>query len=118
MPHCIIEYAKDIEQIVTPQKLLSAVFQGAAKSQLFAKDTDIKARAIAYDHYQIGENKKHFIHVTLKILSGRTLEQRQTLSSLVITELSNEFISLNLTNISLTAEVCNMEKNSYEKRLL
>ena len=114
MPHCIIEYAKDIEPLVAPQKLISAVFQGAAKSQLFAKDSHIKTRAIAYDHYQIGTNKNHFVHVTLKILSGRTSEQRQHLSSLVLNELS----LLKFTDTSLTVEVCDIDKECYAKKLI
>ncbi|MFT5757172.1 MAG: 5-carboxymethyl-2-hydroxymuconate isomerase [Alteromonadaceae bacterium] len=113
MPHCIIEYAKNIEHSVTPQQLLNAVFQGTAKSQLFYKDTDIKTRAIAYEHYQIGAKKDDFVHVTIKILSGRTLTQRQHLSSLVLDALS----LLNFNDTSLTIEVIDMEKDSYTKKL-
>ncbi len=113
MPHCIIEYAKNIENLVKPQQLLNAVFQGAAKSQLFTKDTDIKTRSIAYDHYQIGDEKNDFVHVTIKILSGRTLLQRQHLSSLVLNSLS----SLNFNDTSLTVEIVDMEKESYVKKL-
>jgi 5-carboxymethyl-2-hydroxymuconate isomerase len=113
MPHCIIEYAKDIEKSVTPQQLLKAVFQGASKSQLFAKDTDIKTRAVVYDHYQIGNNKDKFVHVTIKILSGRTLEQRQHLSSLVLEQL----LTLNFSETSITIEVVDIDKDSYAKKL-
>jgi 5-carboxymethyl-2-hydroxymuconate isomerase len=113
MPHCIIEYAKDIEKSIAPQQLLQAVFKGAAQSQLFAKDTDIKTRAIAYQHHQIGEGSGDFLHVTIKILSGRTLDQRQYLSSLVL----NELISLNFSETSITIEIVDIEKASYEKKL-
>jgi len=113
MPHCIIEYAKDIEKSVKPQQMLKAVFQGASQSQLFSKDTDIKTRAIAYDHYQIADKKVDFVHVTIKILSGRTLVQRQHLSSLVLSEL----VALNFSDSSLTIEIVDIDKDSYEKKL-
>ncbi len=106
MPHCIIEHSLDVEQT----QLINAVYQGTLKSELF-EDDDIKTRSMAFDNYQTGSVKKSFIHVTAKILSGRTLEQRSMLSQSIMSELKK----LKYSSITLTVEVIEMERDSYAK---
>ena len=77
MPHCIIEYSKALEDKIKPTDLINKVYQGTFKSNLFI-DTDIKTRAISYKHHQTGEIKLNFVHITIKILSGRSKEQKIT----------------------------------------
>jgi 5-carboxymethyl-2-hydroxymuconate isomerase len=50
MPHCIIEYAKEVEQSLAVNALLLGVHQTVVGSQLF-EEQSIKTRAIAYEHY-------------------------------------------------------------------
>jgi 5-carboxymethyl-2-hydroxymuconate isomerase len=83
MPHCIIEYAKTLESQVTPNTLINAVYQGALQTELFNPNA-IKLRAIAYDHHQTGDQQEEFVHVTVRILSGRTVQQRTLLSDKVL----------------------------------
>lgn len=109
MPHCIIEHSNSIKS----DKLVSLVFKGALKSDLF-KDDDIKVRALEYVKYQTGNEKSNFVHVTLKILSGRNQDQKLSLSQLVLDELS----SISLKKCSLTVEVVDMDTNSYSKLLI
>lgn len=113
MPHCIIEYSEGLETSTNPTHLMNAVFQGALASTLFT-ESDIKTRALCYKHYQTGSEQKEFVHVILKILSGRTIEQRHDLSETVLKGLQ----ALELPAVSLTVEVCNMEKPSYAKAVL
>lgn len=113
MPHCILEYAKPLEAQLNPTKLLQAVYEGAYSSGLF-EGPDIKTRAIAYEDYLTGTDKKAFIHVTVKILNGRTDEQKQKLSSTVIKRLT----ALKLSDTSLTVEIVDMESYSYAKHLV
>lgn len=110
MPHCIVEYAKNLENHLYPTELVNTVYSGALKSQLFNAD-DIKVRASAYDHFTSGIRKQDFIHVTLKILSGRTPEQRTHLSQTVLSELA----LLPFASISMTVEVIDIDKSSYSK---
>ncbi|MGH1426802.1 MAG: 5-carboxymethyl-2-hydroxymuconate Delta-isomerase [Arenicella sp.] len=109
MPHCIIEHSKGLNDI----ELLQAVYQGALNSGLFS-EYDIKTRAIAYECFQTGPEKQHFIHVVVKILSGRSPKQKIMLSSDVLTQLK----SLSLSDISLTVEVVDIDKVSYAKQLI
>ena len=76
MPHCIIEYSKELENEITPSQLLKKVYQGTLKSNLFI-DTDIKTRTISFENYQTGNKKISFINITIRILSGRTQEQKK-----------------------------------------
>jgi len=108
MPHCLIEHSNDL----APLSLLTAVYDGAKKSQLFSNaDIKTRTRTLGFDDYQSGPIKAPFVHVTAKILSGRSLEQRTMLAQLILAELEK----LSLTATSLTVEVLEIEKASYAK---
>jgi len=108
VPHCIVEHSASLNS----ELILPLVFSGAMKSELFEIDgSDIKVRAIAYHNYLTGSAKSDFIHVTLKILSGRTVEQKQMLSKSVLVQ----FQKLELQICSLTVEVMDIERASYSK---
>ncbi|MGF1754062.1 5-carboxymethyl-2-hydroxymuconate isomerase [Vibrio makurazakiensis] len=111
MPHCIIEHSSSIESADLNQK----VFLGALESNLFEPDGgDIKVRSIAYENYQTGTVKEDFIHVTLRILSGRNDEDKLLLSNSVMFQL----ISVPLVGASLTVEVVDIDRNSYSKQVV
>ncbi|MGF1849148.1 5-carboxymethyl-2-hydroxymuconate Delta-isomerase [Vibrio lentus] len=108
MPHCIIEHSSSIKS----DELNNKVFLGALNSGLFEADgRDIKVRSIDYQNYQTGTTKADFIHVTLRILSGRSDENKATLSNTVMMQLE----SLSLVDASITIEVVDMDRNSYSK---
>jgi len=109
MPHCIIEYSHDIT--IKASALMCAVYEGALASNLF-EENHIKTRAIAYEHYQKGAEKDKFIHISTRILSGRTLEQRMMLSNKVLKKL----VALGLKSVTITVEVIEMERESYVKQ--
>ncbi|MBN1007446.1 5-carboxymethyl-2-hydroxymuconate Delta-isomerase [Amphritea pacifica] len=110
MPHCIIEFSDTLAPRLSPAKLVQTVYEGALKSGLFQAE-DIKTRALAYDHFLTGAAPADFIHVTIRILSGRTDEQKQLLSSTVLKGLTD----CNLAGISLTVEVVDIHSCSYAK---
>ena len=112
MPHCIIEYSNGIESTIDISTLVSAVYQGALSSALFAPE-DIKCRAIPYAHFHAGGDRVDFIHVVLKILQGRDTQQKTSLSRYVLMALE----TLPLTCISLTVEVVDIETSSYQKTI-
>jgi 5-carboxymethyl-2-hydroxymuconate isomerase len=108
VPHCIIEHSSTING----NDLLPLVFQGALNTSLFEDDgSDIKVRAQSFCDYQTGSTKSDFIHVVLKILSGRGASDKQKLSKLVL----EQIFSLNFKNCSITVEVVDMDKSSYAK---
>jgi len=112
MPHCIIEYSQDLEAEVEPLTLVRSVYHGAQESGLFS-DSDIKVRALAFNHFSTGNLRQDFVHVTVKILSGRNLEQRRKLTQSILAKLNNLFSK----SISLTVEIAEIEKESYAKSI-
>ena len=110
MPHCIVEHASSIQS----ESLIPLVFSGALDSGLFEPDgSDIKVRSIAYDGYLVGGQKSAFIHVVLKILAGRTDEQKKHLSKSVLEQLAGQ----QWGDCSITVEVAEMDRASYQKWL-
>lgn len=108
MPHCIIEHSQTIDA----EALMPLVYSGALQSQLFKADgSDIKVRALPYVACQAGGQQSDFIHVMLRILSGRTAEQKKNLSRLVLSELDSTGIS----HSSVTVEVVDIDRDSYSK---
>ena len=98
----------------TAGEVLQDFLNGALHSQLFLPDgADIKVRAIAYKNFKIGDGKASFVHVVAKILADRTDEQKQRLSQEIIKKLSD----LGHQDISITVEVVDMERQSYQKHL-
>jgi 5-carboxymethyl-2-hydroxymuconate isomerase len=118
MPHCIIEYSEELTQKIEIKDVMSAVFEAALQSALFSS-TDIKIRAIPFTYFyskndnEDVQNQQRFIHVCCKILSGRNLEQRQKLSELVLSHLK----SFGIESVSISVEIVDMERESYNKRL-
>jgi 5-carboxymethyl-2-hydroxymuconate isomerase len=118
MPHCIIEYSEELNKELKVNQLMSAVFTGAVQSLLFTK-ADIKVRVLPYEYFYTEvtdesiDNKQRFIHVCYKILSGRTQEQRQKLSRLVLSHLNQ----LKIIATSISVEIVDMERESYNKKI-
>lgn len=106
MPHCIIEHSDNFDTQV--KQLMDSVYEGAAASGLF-NSSDIKTRTLSFSHYQVGNKTSPFIHVSAKILSGRTDQQKNTLS----TEILNKLIALNLPEHILTIEVIDIHRASH-----
>jgi 5-carboxymethyl-2-hydroxymuconate isomerase len=117
MPHCIIEYSKELDHELDIDEVMFAVFSGAVQSLLFSS-TDIKVRAIPFKYFyaesEDNNNQQRFIHVCCKILSGRNLEQRQKLSELVLSQLN----AFEIKSVSVSVEIVDMERESYNKRVI
>jgi len=113
VPHCIIEYSKDLENSVKPLALINAVHQGAVASKLF-DESHIKTRTRSYEVYKTGISDNAFIHVTARILSGRTVAQKAGLSTEILAELK----MLGLSGVTMTVQICDIESESYAKAVL
>ncbi len=113
MPHCIIEYSRTLESQVSPSVLVETVHQAAVASALFDV-THIKTRALTYAHFQSGSAQADFIHVTIRLHAGRTVEQKKHLSSLVL----NHLASIKLSAVTITIETVDMDSASYVKQVV
>ncbi|MCL1080219.1 5-carboxymethyl-2-hydroxymuconate isomerase [Parashewanella spongiae] len=109
MPHCIIEHSDDFNSSI----LVEAVFKGALTSRLF-ESQDIKVRAQPFSHYQVGFKRSAFIHVTLRMMSGRGYEQKVNLVQSVVEQLKG----LNYDEVSITTEIQEIDERTYCKQLV
>ncbi len=107
MPHCIIEYSRELEPTLDLNELLNNVYQGTSDSGLFGA-SQIKTRAIPYDHHLTEAAKADFIHIAIRILSGRTDEQKETLTASVLGKVKEV-----LDDIPVTIEVVDIHRSSY-----
>ena len=108
MPHGVIEHGGLTEEKI--EQVMEAVFHGCRDSGLFL-DQDIKVRAITYTSFMLPSVLSSFVHVSLKIIAGRTPDQKRALSKHVFDRLC----SLQLKACSITVEVCDIDGNSYQK---
>lgn len=113
MPHCIIEYSQDVVEQVSIDDLVEATFQAALSSGLFPA-YDIKTRAVAYRYHQTGTTHDSFVHVTVRLLSGRDGEQKSDLSEKILAQIEPILPSV----VSVGVEICDMHRESYRKRVL
>lgn len=113
MPHCVIEYARPLADKCDLSELLRRVHQAAFDSGLFGLE-DIKTRALAVDHYLTGSGNAEFVHINLKILSGRSAEQKQQLSQRVL-DAAVSFLGDLIASCSV--EVSDMDRASYAKKV-
>ncbi|WP_299729181.1 5-carboxymethyl-2-hydroxymuconate Delta-isomerase [uncultured Endozoicomonas sp.] len=113
MPHFIIECSRSIEKFTLPDQLMSSVFQSAVQSGLF-NETDIKVRVQPFDHYLLPVKRMDFIHVTARILSGRSEEQKQLLSENVMDALAG----FGFKNTLVSVDVEDSNRAVYLKRVV
>ncbi|WP_394147901.1 5-carboxymethyl-2-hydroxymuconate Delta-isomerase [Shewanella atlantica] len=113
MPHCIIEYSAPLADKIDIKHLIQRVHHGAIDAELFERSA-IKTRAIRCEDYQVGDNHLgSFIHITIKIMPGRTDEQKNHLLTTVYDSIAAETSCV----CSLTLEVIDINAKAYAKHL-
>ena len=113
MPHCIIEYSSGATDCIEIGDLVAAVHQGVLSSGLF-DEYDIKTRAVAYTHHRTGATRDSFVHVTVRLLSGRDDAQKADLSEKLLAQIEPLLPAV----VSVGVEICDMHRDSYRKRVL
>jgi 5-carboxymethyl-2-hydroxymuconate isomerase len=99
MPHILLEYSAPN---LTPHAdaLLRAAYDAVVASGLFQYES-IKARHIAYDAFILPQGAQSFAHIAVKILDGRTLEQRSAVSDAVFAAVQATGIAIATLSIAL-----------------
>lgn len=114
MPHCIVEYSQTLENDTCIQQVMQKVFDAALSTALFDAQ-DIKTRALAYTPKHIGGDQSvDFVHVTMRILCGRSTEQKQKLSETVFQAISGLFTR----PVALSVDIYDIDKQTYRKQKL
>ncbi len=113
MPHVIIEYADILEAQVTRKNLVNTIHQTVEKSGLFSP-ADIRSRTQSFDRFRLGVTQHSFLHITIRLLSGRTDEQKLELTQSIIQAVQ----SLSLTDVQISCECVEIHNASYQQMLL
>ena len=108
MPHFILDCSSDVITQVPIEVILKEVYYTAARTNLF-KLGDIKVRIQPFDHYDVGNERKNFIHVFAHVMEGRTTEQKADLSHRVVSKLKELFPSVPVISMN----VVEFEKATY-----
>lgn len=110
MPHVIIDYSAPLEDQVSRQTLLDTAHQATESSGLF-NAVDIRSRSQSFDNFHLGAEQNNFLHVTVKLLSGRSDEQKTALTKSIITALQQ----LSLNDVLMSCECVEIHNESYQR---
>lgn len=79
MPHMTLEYTENIESEINVNDLLKKMNASLISHEGLFSPQGIRSRAIKLTDYLVGDgtNNDAFVHVTLKIASGRTKEAKK-----------------------------------------
>jgi 5-carboxymethyl-2-hydroxymuconate isomerase len=118
MPHVTLEYTNNIDSF-DKHEILRGLNRVLAATGHF-DEIDIKSRAVLCDHFVIGTSAdpRAFIHVTLSILSGRSPEVKRSLTKALVEELHSAFSNQSRQHLQITAEVLDIERESYAKTVI
>ncbi|MBS0428912.1 MAG: 5-carboxymethyl-2-hydroxymuconate isomerase [Proteobacteria bacterium] len=120
MPHIVVEYTPNLADLPL-EAMLAAVTRELAGSPEVGDETDLKARAVCSDHFRVGlaESGRGFIHVTVRILAGRTPQAKRDFSDRVTKGMLARMPACRpgLT-AHLSVEVVDMDRESYRKTRL
>ncbi len=123
MPHVIIEHSSNIPKILV--KSLQAEIQNIMTSIVEGNfDADqCKARSFGFDEYLVGKSDQSsasFLHITIKILSGRSTEVRKKLAEKIsdfAQKIFAELVSkgLDTKRCDISVDVVEMDRDVYQK---
>ncbi len=79
-----------------------------------------KARSFSFDEYFVGrpdQSSSSFLHLTIKILSGRSAEVRKKLSIKSVELAEKFFLALNLPSkrCDISVDIVEMDRETYQK---
>lgn len=119
MPHLIIEHSGNIKRrsIAALENRIKEIMEAQAGN--FDAD-QCKCRSVAFDEYFNGhfdETESSFIHITLKVLTGRSVEVRKNLSQKIMEFVQKFYDDLNLPTkrCDLSVDIVEMERETYQK---
>ena len=111
MPHCIIECPERLNTVIDLNTLVKVVHDVTEDTGLFSAG-DVKSRLITTNHFLVGGENDYFIHVSVHILSGRTLTQKKGLSDSLAKVLCELLPSIEMVSV----EIRDIEIGSYSNR--
>lgn len=115
MPHLTLEYSSNLPA-PPARDLLASLNSALCASGEFA-GPDIKSRAFLCDQFQIDEGGEPaaFAHMTLRLMPGRSVAQRQRLAQGLLQALAAVLPAYPPLPVQLTVELVELAAPSYAK---
>ena len=116
MPHIVLECSRNISELCTTDTLIKEIYKGSVTADLF-NPSAIKTRIVFYDDYLIGDYENlrqgYFTHLTITMLAGRDIEQKELLKEHLYNCLANIFSESD--DVHFSVRVADVEKAAYKK---
>ena len=112
MPHFIIEHGNAFRCQEERKAALELALQCGETSGVMARK-DIKARLVSCPDFLAADGCQSFIHITVKLLAGRTSKQKQDLATIIRSAFDQRFGSAD----SISVDIRDMDPDAYKKRL-
>ena len=113
MPHIIIEYSSNLTDINITNLMQDCHH---ALNGLHNVATErVKTRAIQLEHFLVGthDDKGQMIHVTLRLLTGRSVEARQELAKVLYDKVRAHIPQDKYPHCAFTVEIVELDKATY-----
>jgi 5-carboxymethyl-2-hydroxymuconate isomerase len=112
MPHFIIEHGNALQGPGDADAALQSALD-CGSSCGFITPADIKVRLLPYTRFLSGDGRSSFIHITVRLLAGRSPDQKESLALSLREAFAARFPKVQ----SISIEVRDMDPVSYKKRL-
>lgn len=112
MPHIVVEYSKNIGDVIDVSKLV-----GQLHEELAAQGIDIariKTRGMACNCVAVGTHGSHghMLHATLLLLEGRDAATKKQYGDALYNKMK-EYVGNTVKHCSITLEIRDMNKDTY-----
>ena len=115
MPHLILEHDAALAETHDLPAMVDALFEAACAHPLFAKAPhDVKVRTVAFENGRSGLAAPGHAHLTIRLLTGRTSDQKQGVAQDMLAVLTRHLPDIG----SLSVEPVEMDRDTYVKRAL
>ena len=112
MPHFIIEYGNVFTNDHQKEAAMRLAIKCGENSQIMNRE-DIKVRLQPFIDFLAADGRESFLHITVRLLEGRTNAQKETLSCLLRNRFAEEYNDCE----SISIDIQDMNAFAYKKRL-
>jgi 5-carboxymethyl-2-hydroxymuconate isomerase len=114
MPHIIVEYSAPLAKQYDLSALCEELFEAAMSTSAFDTPQDIKVRMLPASHWFQQVENPSFVHITVRLLVGRTLAQKQEVTSSILQAASQRLTDMG----SISVDIKEIARETYVKRTL
>jgi 5-carboxymethyl-2-hydroxymuconate isomerase len=114
MPHLIFECSEEIKLKLSFESILLEL-HSILSNLLPTQMSSCKSRVIPYRDYLVGDTANNlFIHLTIKILPGRTVDVKDMVGKKILKFLEKIVNDLNLDSVSISIEIVDLTDHYYK----